>query len=153
MSRNADVLTIPTAGNIDNSAGTLAMEWAPLFDHTMTTGAAYYLFDAGGLEAYYNATDQKIYLTDGTNTISTDALTFSANVAQKLAFRWGPSGLLIYKDGSQAATGATYTAGAINEYLFIGSDTSSANHAYSNFKPLRIWNREFSATEMGVISQ
>jgi hypothetical protein len=153
VTRNADVLTIQTSGNIDNVDGTLALQWTPIFDNNMTTGAAYYLFDAGGLEAYYNATDQKIYLTDGTNTVSSAALTFSANVVQKLAFRWGPSGLLVYRDGSEAATGATYTEPALNANLYIGTDTSSANSAYSNIKPVRTWNREFSASEMGTITQ
>jgi hypothetical protein len=153
ISRNADVLSIPTSGNIDNVDGTLAMEWSPIFASTMTAGAAYYLFDAGPLEAYYNATDQKIYLTDGTNTISTAALTFSANVAQKLAFRWGASGLAIYRNGAEAASGETYTASALDANLYLGSDTAGANQAFSNFKPMRAWDRSFTNTEMQSISR
>jgi peptidoglycan/xylan/chitin deacetylase (PgdA/CDA1 family) len=153
MSRNADVLTIPTAGNIDNSAGTLAMEWAPLFDHTMTTGAAYYLFDAGPLEAYYNATDQKIYLTDGTNTISTAALTFTEAFLQKLVFRWGPSGLAIYRLGEKVASGEDFTEPALVENLYIGSDDAGANQAFANFKNIRVWNVEYGDSQAIIFAQ
>lgn len=153
VTRNADVLKVASLGHVDNVSSTVALEWSPLFASTMTTGAAYYMFDAGAVEAYYNATDQKVYLTDGTNTVASAALTFSANVAQKLAFRWGPSGLAIYRNGASAASGATYTSGATNEYLFIGTDTSSAGAAYSNIKTLKAWNRELSASEMGAITK
>ncbi len=153
MIRNLDAVSFVTASNIDNVDGTLALQWSPLFASTMSTGAAYYLFDAGGLEAYYNATDRKIYFTDGTNTISTAALTFTAAARIQLAFSWGAAGLAVYKDGTTAASGATYTAPALNANLYIGTDTSSANSAYSNIKSLRIWNYEMPAANMGVITQ
>jgi hypothetical protein len=153
ITRNADVLSIQTSGNIDNAAGSLAMEWSPIFASTMTTGAAYYLFDAGGAEAYYNATDQKIYLTDGTNTISTAALTFEANVAQKVAFRWGPSGLAIYLAGAEAASGEDFDAFAVNENLYIGSNTAGANQAFANFKHVKAWAKEQNNSSMGMLSQ
>lgn len=152
VTRNADVLTQPTSGNIDNVDGTLALQWTPKFASTDNVVTAV-LFDAGGLKATYTSADKKINFTDGTNTVSSAALTFSANVVQKLAFRWGPSGLLVYRNGSQAATGATYTAPVLNANLYIGSDVSSANQAYSGIKPVRTWNREFSAAEMGTITQ
>lgn len=152
VTRNVDVLTAQTSGNIDNVDGTLALQWTPRFASTDNVVTAT-LFDAGGIRATYTSADRKINLTDGTNTVSSAALTFSANVAQKLAFRWGPSGLLVYRDGTEAATGATYTAGAINANIYIGTDTSSANSAYSNIKSLRIWNYEMPAANMGVITQ
>jgi len=124
--------------------------WTPGFASTDNVVTAT-LF-AFGLKATYTSADRKINLTDGTNTISTAALTFATGDTIKLAFRYGPSGLLIYKDGAQAATGATYTAFAVNANLYIGTDTSSANAAYSNIKPVRTWNREFSAPEMGTIT-
>ena len=153
VTRNADVLSLPSSGNIDNVAGTLAMEWVPEFASTMTTGAAYYLFDAGDLEAYYNATDQKIYFKGGDNTVSTAALTFSANVTQKLAFRWGTSGLDIYRDGASVATGADYVGPTLGGNLYIGSDTAGANQAFSNIESERIWNRALSDAELQSITR
>jgi hypothetical protein len=150
VTRNLDSASAASSGNIDNTAGTLATKWTPSFDSTMTTGAAYYLFDAGGLEAYYNATDQKIYLTDGANTISTAALTFSANVAKDLAFTWG-DGLSITVDGTDT-TGATYTEFAPGASTFFGADTTPANLLYGNLESTRIWNRQFSVTERTAIA-
>ncbi len=152
MTRNADVLTVATSGNIDNAAGTLAVKWTPQWASTDAVGSPV-LWDAGGLKAWYQASDDKLYFTDGTNTISTAALTFSANVAQKLAFRWGTGGLDIYRNGAEAATGATFTEPALNVNLYIGSDTSGANQAYSNFKTGRGWSLELSDAGMGSITQ
>ena len=153
VTRNASVLTEQTASNIDNVDGTIALQWTPEYAYTDNGAFTATLFDAGGIRATYTSTDRKINLTDGTNTVSSAALTFTKGSTMKLAFRWGPSGLLVYKDGTEAATGATYTAGTINANLYIGSNVSSANHSYSNIKPLRALNREFSAAEMGSITQ
>jgi hypothetical protein len=152
VARNASVLTEQTSGNIDNVEGTLALTWTPRFASTDNVVTAT-LFDAAGVRATYTSADRKINFTDNTNTVSSAALTFSANVAQKLAFRWGSSGLLVYRNGAQAATGATYTATTLNANLYIGTNISSANAAYSNIGPVRTWNREFSAAEMGAITQ
>lgn len=152
FTRNADVLTIQSSGNIDNVASTIAFTWTPNWGSTAVVGTPV-LFDIGGVKATYTAADDKINLTDGTNTVSTAALTFSANVAQKLAFRWGPGGLDIYRNGASAASGATFSDFLMNANLYIGSDVSGANQAYSNFENVRAWRREPSDAEMVGITQ
>ncbi len=151
VTRNADVLSIASSGNIDNVDGTLAFSWSPNFASTDNV-VTVVLFDAG-IKATYTSSDRKINFTDGTNTISTDALTFPKGVVHRLAFRWGPGGLDIYRNGASAATGATYTAFVPNANLHIGSDVSSANQAFSNFKDVRALNREPTDAEMVAATQ
>ena len=151
VTRNLSSLSVASSGNIDNTAGTFYTSWTPNFANTVTASGNYYFFDAGGLEAYWNSTDDKIYLTDGTNTISTAALTFSADVAKDLAFTWGASGLSITVDGIDT-TGATYTEVVEAANTFIGADTSSANLLYGHEKNFRNWNRQFILSERIAIA-
>jgi hypothetical protein len=78
---------------------------------------------------------------------------FAVNVAQKLAFRWGPSGLAIYRNGAEAASGEDFDAFALNENLYIGSDAAGANQAYANFKHTRTWSHDLTDTEMQSITR
>lgn len=128
--------TLSYTNPLSAAAGALALWWKPAASNS---GPTAYFFDEGSIEAYFNAADDKIYLTDGTNTISTAALTFSAEAWQHLKFTWGPDGLKIYRNGAEAASGATYTAPSLGANLYIGSDTAGANQANGLIDELRAW--------------
>ncbi len=151
ISRNADVLTIPSSGNIDNDAGTLAFDFIPGWNSTDTVGSVV-LFD-GGLKATYTSVDRKINFTDGINTVSSTALTFSSGVSQKLSFRWGLSGLAIYRNGTELGIGVSYTVFTPNKDFYIGADTASVNQIFSHLINIRSWNKEFTNFEMQSITQ
>lgn len=127
------------------SAGSVGLWWLPACDNT---GPTMYLFSEGSLKAYFNATDDKIYFSNGTNTISTAALTFSANVIQFLTFAWGPSGLRIYRNGALAASGTTHTAPTLGATLYVGSDTAGANQANGVIDELAIYDYERSLSQI-----
>lgn len=112
--------------------GGISFAWKT--DVANTAAGDRYFFSAGAssLSAYFKASDDKIYFTDGTNTISSAAQTFSAGDVLHLDFTWGPSGLNIYKAGANIATGA-YTPPAVTQYLYIGTDTSAANPCQGMF--------------------
>ena len=80
-----------------------------------------------GLRMWKESTDQKIYLTDGTNTISTAGQGYSRGEVQYYTGTWGPSGLNIYIAGANAATGATYTpaSAASQSDLWIGTNADA----------------------------
>lgn len=137
--------TLTLDNPLDRDAGTLALWWTPAADET---GPTRYLFDEGSLKAYFNAADDKIYFTDGTNTISTTALTWDAGDTLKLVFTWGDAGLAIYKDGAVAATGATYTAPALGATLYLGSDSSSGNQCDGALQEVRMLDFQQSATQV-----
>jgi len=129
---------------------TIGLTWTPSFANT-TAQATPYLFSEGNLKAYYQASDDKVYFTDGTNTISTEALTFDADAAQRFAFSWSSAGLAIrrYYDGAMdtTVTGATYTAPTLGANLFIGSDTSSANQCNGVVDELMILDHAMTDSE------
>lgn len=130
------------------TAGTLALTWTPEADYT---GATRYLFSEGTLKAYFNSADDKIYFTDGTNTISTAALTFDGYAAQRLAFTWSSAGLKIYRDDALAASGGSYTEPALGTYLYIGSDSSGANQASGWIDDLVVLDAEATTTTIAQL--
>jgi hypothetical protein len=118
--------TLRYANPLSAAAGTLALRWKPACSNT---GPTAYFFDEGSLAAWFDASDDTIKLSDGTNTISTAALTFSAEAWQYLKFSYGPHGLRIFRDGATASSGASYSAPSLDANLYIGSDTGGANQA------------------------
>ena len=124
-SRTAASVRYPIS--LSATAGTIAFWWIPANANT-TAQATTYFFEAGNVLAYYQASDDKIYFTDGTNTISTSARTFSAEIAMHLAFSYSSSGLSIHVNGVSAATGATYTTLAVDTLFYLGTDEAGPDY-------------------------
>jgi hypothetical protein len=136
--------------------GTIQLHWIPSSANT-TAQTSPYLFSEGNLKAYYLAADDKIYFTDGTNTISTDALTFSADLPQFLAFSWSSAGLEIkrYYNSTMdtTVTGATYTAPTLGANLYIGSDTAGANQCNGIIDDLGVIDHLYTDAEFLAIAK
>lgn len=128
--------------------GSVRVVWRAYFPNTFGSNMFLWSCASTGLRAYYQASDDKFYLTDGTNTISTAAQTFSAGDIITLHFTWGPSGLVIYKNGASAASGGTYSPpSAPGSYLYIGTDDSSAQQGYGPFMDLATWDVALTSTQ------
>jgi len=150
--RTAGRTSIPVdTSSFDIGHGAIAVTWKT--DYANTAAGDRFIFSCGStsLRAYYQASDDKIYFTDHTNTISTAAQTFAAGDILRLIFVWGQSGLAIYKNGSSAASGATFTPPANPTSVFIGTDDSAANHASGVFMGFTIYPRELTAGEMTAV--
>jgi hypothetical protein len=134
VTRNADVLTMPASGNMSGSVGTVSFTWTPSFasaDNVLYST----IYDAGDIKSYYWSTDRKVYFTDGTDTSTTSALTFSSSTSSKFADRW---------TGSSAVLGSN---------VYLGSSSFGTNYLFGHLKSVRTWNRYFSDSEMTSISQ
>jgi len=108
-----------------------------------------YIFDtsSGNFKAYWDGSNNWVF-TDGTNTATSSADTFSANDTIVLYFVWGPNGLVIYKDGVSIGSDATFTIPEFGAYLFIGSDSSSATQLSAILRDFTIYGEELTATEV-----
>lgn len=118
--------TATCANPLSATAGTIALWWQPA-SASGSQGTSY-LFDEGGLAGYFDTTDNRIKLTDGTNTAQSAALTFAAEDEIHLAFVWSASGLAIYVDGAADGSGS-YDAPALGATLYVGSTTAGASQA------------------------
>jgi hypothetical protein len=108
----------------------ISVVWKPYYSNTYAVDQYFAAVHTTGTQTilcYYESSDDKFYLTDGTNSIATAAQTFSAGDVIYLTFVAGNSGLAIYKNGASAATGATYTPPVTNNTtLSIGALASVA---------------------------
>lgn len=137
--------------------GAVSLVWKPYNSNTF--GADETLFGlyksdyaASGLLAYFESTDDKFYFTDGTNTISTAAQTFAVATPLYLTFTWGPGGLNIYKSGSNAATGATYTpASTTNQAVFVIGQANAATIANGDILGFDVYDLEISSTQAAAL--
>jgi len=135
---------------ISTTAGTVALWWR-YPNASTTTQTSPYLFSEGNLKAYYLAADDKLYFTDGINTISTAALTFSAWTWMHLEFTWASGALAIYINGASVATGATYTAPTLGAFLYFGSDTSGANQCNGLLEGVLVMGVALTATQVAAL--
>lgn len=126
------------------SRGSLRLIWKT--DYANTHAANMTLFTASGLSAYFNATDDKFYLVDGTNTISSAAQTFAAGDVLDLLFTWGAGGLVIYKNGVSIANGA-YDIANLGTYLYIGTTATPTLHAGGRFIAGATFDVEWTSTQ------
>jgi hypothetical protein len=119
--------------------GGFLIVWQP--DYPSTASGNRYLFDTA---FYFNATDDKFYLTDGTNTISSAAQTFAAGDTLRLMCTFNTAtGLKIYLNGTEIATGASYdgmTAG-VN---YVGHNNASS-HAGGIFLGFDFWKIDLTS--------
>lgn len=124
-STSTRVATAVTVANpLIAAEGTLAMKWTPRADEA--GGVNRYLFAEGNVTAYFMSNTDKIYLSDGTNTIITEALTWDAEDTLDLVFVWSSVGMAIYIDGVSVAAGATYTVPVLGATLWLGSTVAGS---------------------------
>jgi hypothetical protein len=132
--RTSGYLRLPIgADTLLPEQGSIRVIWAPWYPYTVPATIRFFDTRDGGhttsLSAYWNNSDQKLYLTDGTNTCASPALTFAAGDIWHLVFSWGPGGLNIERNGVNVATNATFTYPAPGTYLYIGSNYTPTEQA------------------------
>lgn len=131
--------------------GTICMVWLPLHDYDSARYASTVEFfdDAVGTGfrgVYRGATDDFLF-SDGTSSADSGTQTFTAGTPIVLHFTWGGSGLAVYKNGSSIASNASFTVPTFGNYLFIGSNSTPANHCEGIFLGFTIYDRQMTAAE------
>lgn len=85
---------------------------------------------------------------DGTNTAVTSAQIFSAGDILVFHCVYSADGLVLYVDGSQAATNGTYTPDGTDADIFLGSDSTPANYSNVTFLDFAVYSTASSAAEV-----
>lgn len=144
VTRNADLDSQPTAGNILAAQGTLYMEITP--QHAPSGTVSFW-------GTYVDASNYTALLHDGTNLIfrktisgvsydATIANAFVSGTTYKVAASWGAGGSKIYLNGVAGTPHANTTAAQIAATMQIGADGNGANQSFAAIRKLRIWNDE-----------
>ena len=97
---------------------------------------------------YWDGTNSRWRISDGTNYASAEASTWTANDIFVFHVVYGTAGLKLYANGASVATNATYLPFARGTLLYIGTDTSIANRIPATFLGFEIFKDEFTAAQV-----
>ncbi|HEY4724248.1 MAG TPA: LamG-like jellyroll fold domain-containing protein, partial [Anaerolineae bacterium] len=149
--RTAARARLPISVNVFNlSVGSVRVVWKTDYSNTHPNDQFFFSCGAASLRAWFQASDDTIKLSDGVNTITTAALSFTAGSVQILHFAWGPGSLRIYRNGASGASGATYTPPTMPTYIYIGSDDAGATQLCGAIQDFSIFGVQLTTTEMAT---
>lgn len=103
---------------------------------------------AAKLDCYFKASDDKFYLTDGTNTISSAAQTWAVGDKIVLHATWASGALNLYKNGANIATGSTYTPPIQGGSVYVGADQGAAENLRGLVLDFVIWPQAMTAAQV-----
>lgn len=147
--RTAASLGVDTYDTVTMIEGTVRACLEMDCDNTCGTFTVFQTYAASALlDCYYNSSDDKFYFTDGTNTISTAAQTWSVGDKIILHVTWKTGALAIYKAGASVASGATYTPPALGTTLYIGSQNDATENLRGIVLGFDVWDRAMSSGEV-----
>ena len=141
VTRNADVLTYPSAGNLNFSAGTAYAE----ISLAIPASSQRYILNTDDNSRMFQLpvgqTTTTIWAFDGTNELGKSGLKDMSTGVRKRAVSWGGAGLAITGDGAAPATSAfdgTFGAGTT---INVGHITGGGQ-IYGNIGNVRIWQTQ-----------
>ena len=141
--RTAARVRWPATDLLDIGEFTAVMVWMPDKNSSDFSGvAAYFLYDT--VMAFRLLTANVYRLGDGTNIIDTSTVTFAAGDIEVLHVAGGPNGLRIYRNGTLAATGSSYTPWTLGTFLYLGSTAGPASQPGGTFLGFHTYARMIS---------
>lgn len=147
--RTAATMSIDNAVSFTPIAGTVRAVLQMDCDQTSADFTIFQTYSAAAkFDAYYEADDDKFYFSDGTNTITSAAQTWSIGDKIVLHFTWKAGALRIYKNGAVIATGDTYTPAATGTLMYVGCDQGGAEQARALWLDFTTYDISLSAAEV-----
>jgi hypothetical protein len=151
VTRNADVLTYPFAGNADAAQGSCYAEVSTNWSTLTTIQAAVSLQDRGVLYTD-NAAATTIRTSDGVNSALKTGLTSMQTAVRKRASSWGAAGLIVTGDGADVATG-TFDGDMGSTAIGIGQNAAATNRWFNGcIKEVRIFPSQLTAAQLQAIT-
>jgi uncharacterized protein (TIGR02145 family) len=149
VTRNADVLSYPS-----NALGTMGSTYADirtLWTAQNNKGARVLSIGTARPALFFDGTDGKLSLNDGTADRTGDVFTGSAS-SQKIASNWGGTASKTFISG--VASSALGFDGDMNVgTMNVGCDSSSANQLGGTVKNLKIWKKALSDTKLKTLTK
>lgn len=156
VTRNADVLTYPFAGNASASAGAcyaeLGTEWATApSGGTVAVGCTASNSNNQFLRIGGTGLNTQMAIGDGTNFATKSGLTSMATAPRERVSSWGAGGLVVTGDGAVVATGS-FDGAMGSTALSVGCATDGATPWFGTIKNVRIWQQQLSDSQLQAIT-
>jgi len=150
VTRNADVLTYPSAGNISDTAGTSYVA----FSAQGITGSNQQILarDTNGQFPYVNFFPDRTQLYDGTTQNNATAGPSFVNSTQKSAQSWG-DGIKSVSYAGTAIVSSAYDGTQGTGAIAIGCNNTGTEHLGGNIADVCIWTRKLSDAILKRISK
>lgn len=151
VTRNADVLSYPFAGNGNDSAGTAYIELSTIWSTNGTSVAMTFGNTNGRMLYSPSLASTQIQMFDGTAAVVKTGLTDMNTGSRKRASSWGTAGQSITGDGAAVATGTfdgSMSAGATIE---LGNMVGSSQW-FGTLKNIRLWQRQLPDATLQAIT-
>lgn len=148
VARNADVLTFPNAGNVNDTAGTVLMDVTPAFDIPNSATAGYgnqLLIDFGSSKGQIFVNNQLLGHWDSTQWIFSPTWIPLKNTTYKIGSKYGSAGQRNFLNGTAGTIGAF--DGSINSStnMTIGGYGGGTTYNFGgSIKNLRIYKKALS---------
>ena len=153
VTRNADVLTYPFAGNASASVGSAYAETQTSWDSTDLLQRALVSLNTGAATALYNnnATPTAILTSDLAVAVNKTGLSSTNTAIRKRAASWGGSLLSVTGDGLSPATGA-FDGAMGSAAIGIGNGTDGGNQWFGTIRNVRIYQTQLSAAQLQAVT-
>ena len=138
--RNADILSYPSSGIIDDTVGAMSAEFTTEWTDETLSAIGKLLTDDTESPLLIN-TDRTLGVVDGTNTHTGDAITGTTTL-QSIASNWGASEMNTFLNGV-AGTDSTFDDDFdLGATLGVGSNSDGTLSLFGTLKNLKIWKRK-----------
>jgi len=152
-SRNADVLTYVTAGNVSETAGTIYAEGKQIGIQSGTASIV-------GLDnvnkgfSFKNNLDTKAEMYDGTNNPVSNIGNSALTVVTKNIGAWDASGMAVGRDGTAILTSAYTGSFTLAASLGVGNrgGTGASQSAFATLRNVRIYGVKLSAAQLQAMT-
>lgn len=154
VTRNADVDSYPTAGNILAAAGTIALTFTPIHAPSGTIALWGTYVDADNYTAILHDATNLIFRKRiaATNYDATIANAFVSGTSYKTVASWGAEGTTITLAGVEGTPHANTMAAQIAATMQVGADGNGSQQPFAAIKNVRVWQRQLSAPERKAIT-
>lgn len=156
VTRNADVLTYPVAGNEDVTVGSayceISTDWST--DPADNGDGAQFIGAVGSialLRVNVSAAATTIIMYDGTNAPEKTGLSSTATGVRTRAVSWGAGGISITGDGASTATGS-FDGSTNATAISVGCATTGIFQMGGAIKNVRVWITKLTDAQLVTIT-
>mgnify|MGYP000219781622 CR=1 FL=1 len=154
VTRNGEIDSLPTSGNILAAAGTIALTFTPTHTPSGTIALWGTYVDASNYTAILHDATNLIFRKRiaGVNYDATIANAFTSGTTYKMAASWGSGGSTIYLNGVAGTPHANTTAAQIAATMQFGADGNSLQQPGAAVINSYIWQRQLSGSEQAAVT-
>lgn len=148
VTRNVDLLSDPTAGNINGPAGACYVEYQV---PTINPSANQYVAAANGGVGIFSGTTGMASVYDST-TITATANTITAGAVSKAASAWSGSTERVCLNGGAVASGVFDGDLSVSTPMFMGSNPGGTQNLFGTLRNVKIWQQALTDAQLKTLT-